>query len=281
MKNRFALTCLPMLMGVALVGAPAAAQSQGDAGVQLEQQMGVVGSNTREGSRLNGRLDDIVDRIVSATNNRQTGSDFRLRSAKILGGRNAKADEMVNAFALPDGRIYVTLGLMRLVQNSTYGEDELAFVVGHEVTHVVQKHSQNQAKKTMPANILAVLLGAATKNETLGAAARYGAAAYSSKFSREDEYRSDKGGLEVMHRAGYNPEAAVTMLERLGRLGGPQNKVTNGWFGSHPISENRVARVQEMIGDLRSNGRVYERSGERAGGQRAGDERTVRPRRRR
>lgn len=273
MMNKLLLRCLPALMGLALVGAPAPAQAQGgDAGVQLEQQMGVLGSNSREGRRLNAQLDEIVDRITGAVNERRDGGTFRLRSAKILGGRSAKHDEMVNAFALPDGRIYVTLGLMRLVQSSPYAEDEIAFVVGHEITHVAQKHSANQMKKSMPANILAVLLGAVTKNETLGTVARYGAAAYSSHFSREDEYRADKGGLQAMHRAGYNPNAAVTMLERLGRLGGTQNRTINGWFGSHPISENRVARVKEMIQDLRADGRVRDRSG---------DFQEVRPRRRR
>jgi len=256
MNNRLLLLRgLPVILGLALVAAPAAVRAQGDEATQIEQQMGVVGSETREGRRLNRQLDEIVDRIVRAVNERRDGN-FQLRSAKILGGRTEKYDKMVNAFAMPDGRIYVTLGLMRLVQESPYADDEIAFVVGHEVTHVVQKHSQSQQKKALPANVLAILLGAATKNKTVGNIAGYGAAAYSSKFSREDEYRADKGGLRAMHRAGYNPEASITMLDRLGQLGGSQSSLVNGWFGSHPLTQNRIDRVEEMIGQLRNDGRI-------------------------
>src|ERR671919_740390 len=109
MKNRFLIASLPFLMGMALVSAPAPAMAQRsqDAGVQLEQQMGVVGTQSREGRRLNRQPDDVVSRIVRAVNERRENADFQLQSAKILGGRSAKHDEMVNAFALPDGRIYV------------------------------------------------------------------------------------------------------------------------------------------------------------------------------
>ena len=122
------------------------------------------------------QLDEVVDRIIRAVNEDRRTADFRLQSAKLLGGRSEKHDRVVNAFALPDGRIYVTLGLMRLIQNSPRADDELAFVVAHEVTHVTEKHSQTQAKKSVLPSLAAILLGAATKSRTadvlLGAGAR-------------------------------------------------------------------------------------------------------------
>jgi beta-barrel assembly-enhancing protease len=250
-SNRW-LRYMPLVAAVSLLvpSAPAAAQrSSGDIGTQMEREYGVVESDTREGRRMNAQLDDVVERIVRGVNETSRQGDFRLRGAKILGGRSEKYDRAVNAFALPDGRIYVTLGLMRMIQNSPRAEDELAFVVGHEVTHVAERHSASQARKSLPVNIAAVLLGAATRNETLGTLGRYGAAAYSSSFSRKDEYEADQGGVRAMVRAGYDPNAAPVMLQRLKEQGGGQNRTLNGWFGSHPLTENRIERVREMIAD--------------------------------
>jgi len=254
MRKSFLMLGMPALAALAFVAAPVAAASRDDVGRQMEQQYGVVGDDTREGQRLNDQLDQVVERIVGAINSGNQDREFHLKSAKILGGRDKKTDQVVNAFALPDGRIYVTLGLLRTIENSPRMDDELAFVVGHEVTHVVERHSAQQQKEATKAGILAILLGAATHSQAIGTLGGYGAAAYTAGFSRKDEYAADKGGLKAMTRAGYDPQSAVTMLERLKSKGEGSNKLVNGWFGSHPITENRIARVQGMIGDVQ-NGR--------------------------
>jgi predicted Zn-dependent protease len=255
MLKQWFMRVLPLAAAATLLvpAAPAAAQRD-DIGRTMEREYGVVGTDSREGRRFNAMLDDVVAKIVRSVNRRQ-GGDFQLAGAAILGGRAEKTDKVVNAFALPDGRIYVTLGLMRLIQGSATAEDELAFVVGHEVTHVAEHHSASQAKKTLPINILAGILGAATKNRTIGTIAGVGAAAYGAKFSRKDEYEADEGGLIAMNDAGYDPDAAVTMLERLGKLSSGSGGL-NKWFASHPASESRVERVQEMIQDIRAGKRL-------------------------
>ena len=255
MKKTLWLQALPFLLGVGLV-APAArpvlAQSSSqDIGRQMEAEYGVVSDSSRDGRSMNTMLDRAVDRIVRGVNEQRHKGDFKLQSAKILGGRDAKHDQVVNAFALPDGRIYVTLGLMRLLKDSDYPEDELAFVVGHEVTHVAERHSTGQTKKALPYYLGAVLLGQVVNNQAANAAIGMGVQAKTSSFSRQDEYAADKGGLLAMESAGYDPRAAVTMLRRLKGSGG-ENKFMNGVFGSHPINENRIERVREMINDLDS-----------------------------
>jgi predicted Zn-dependent protease len=259
MTRRFWLRCLPLMMVFSLV-APTGAFAA-DAGKQIEQEYGVVGYDSSEGRRLNDQLDRVVERIVPAVN-AQRSKEFQLRSAKILGGRSDKHNRVVNAFALPDGRIYVTLGLLRALEDSRRPDDELAFVVGHEVTHVVERHSQHQQNKAVGAGVLAILLGAATKNQTLGTLGQYGAAAYVSSFSRKDEYRADKGGLLAMHRAGYDLDAAISMLNRLKAKGEDQNRLITGWFGSHPLTGNRVDKIEQMIDDIRS-GRDPDADGDR------------------
>lgn len=229
---------------------------------QIERQYGVVDTQTLEGRRLNAQLTRVVDRVVEAINQQYPDRNFRLRSARILGGNSEKGDRMLNAFALPDGRIYVTLGLMRAVQGSSRSDDELAFVVGHEVTHVVEHHAAQQQKKALPAGIAAILLGALTKSRAAGDLANLGASAYVSHYSRVDEYRADRGGVRAMYLAGYDPGAALTVLQRLEAAGGSQSRLTNGWFGSHPLTENRIERLEKMIDDLRAGREIPDREDE-------------------
>jgi predicted Zn-dependent protease len=246
MKHSIWSRWLPAALALSFVAAPAASAAE-DIGQQIEREYGVVGTDTREGRRLNEQMDRVVDKIVDAVDD--TYPKFKLKSAKLLGGKAEKTDKVINAFALPDGRIYVTLGLMRILEGSPTADDELAFVVGHEVTHVVEKHSANQAKKSLPVNVAAILLGAVTKNRTIGTVAGAGAAAYGASFSRKDEYSADRGGLTAMYRAGYNTEAAATMLKRLKSKGEGSGI---GWFNSHPNTDARVEKVREMSADLRA-----------------------------
>jgi predicted Zn-dependent protease len=212
----------------------------------------VFGRETEEGRRFNDQLDRVARRITD-------GVGFRLKSATLLGGRRAKYDEMLNAFALPDGRIYVTLGLMRAVQRSEIADAELAFIVGHEMTHVKQKHGKSQQKKGLTAGILGAIIGM-VGGRTAGDIAGVAANAYVSHYSRTDEYRADKGALQAMQLSGYPLEGAPAVLQRLRDKYGDGNKTTTGWFGSHPLTRNRVARANEIIADLRAGREVPERT---------------------
>jgi predicted Zn-dependent protease len=229
-------------------GALARQAADNDVGRSMEKEYGVVRLNTPEGRQLNEQLERVTGRITGALG-------YRLKSATLLGGADEKHDKVVNAFALPDGRIYVTLGLARLVQKAPDPDGELAFVVGHETTHVVKKHGERQQKQALGAGLAAIVLGAATGSRNVGSVASAGAAAYVSHFSREDEYQADKGGLLAMQKAGYNLDAGPSMLKRLGTASGAQPASTlNGWFGSHPLTTNRVKRLQALIDQMRARG---------------------------
>lgn len=242
MKNWIRM--LPAVAALSLVigGAPAARAQSEDIGVAMEREYGVV-----RNTRYNDELESVAERLARAVSSTPQYSDYRLRSAKILGGRDEKHNKVVNAFALPDGRIYVTLGLMRMLDSSRQPEDELAFVVGHEITHVIEKHSAHQAKKSLPVNIAAILLGSLSRNNGLGTIAGVGAAAYGASFSRKDEYRADRGGLVIMRKAGFDVDAAPVMLNRLQSAGGSSGIQ---WFASHPPTQNRVAKMRDMVSDI-------------------------------
>jgi len=245
---------------IGMGGTVLAQSEERDPALALEREFGVLGTDTREGRRYNTQMDRVVEQMVDAVNRTNRAGRFQLRSARILGGKSEKNDKVVNAFALPDGRIYVTLGLLRVLDDSNEPDDELAFVVGHEITHVTEKHAISQSKKAMPAGIAAVLLGALTKNRTIGTVAAAGAAAYSAKFSRQDEYRADRGGLLAMDQARFNLDSAITMLRRLESKGEQDNRFVNGVFGSHPLTANRVNRIEQMIADIRAGRPIADRS---------------------
>src|SRR5262249_30732558 len=160
-------------------------------GKAMEKEYGVVNHETPQGRRLNDQLDRVTTRITRA-------AGFHLKSATLLGGADAKHDQVVNAFALPDGRIYVTLGLARAVQKAPNPDAELAFVVGHETTHVVKRHGEKQSQTAAGVGLAAVLLAAVTGSSGVGQLANAGGSAYVMHFSRRDEYEADKGGLGDM-----------------------------------------------------------------------------------
>jgi predicted Zn-dependent protease len=218
-----------------------------DIGQQMEREYGVVGRDSDEGARLNSELDRVVQRVTDAIG-------FRVKSHRLLGGRSAKRDKVINAFALPDGRIYVTLGLMRAAHEGKHPEEAIAFVVGHEVTHVFQKHGKRQQKKSITAMILGAAAAAAlgARGNAISDWGSLAGNVVGSHFSRKDEYRADEGGLRGMHRAGYRMDGAIELLQILEKEGGNQNRTINGWLGSHPITRNRLARVRELMSEIES-----------------------------
>ncbi|HEM46852.1 MAG TPA: peptidase, partial [Alphaproteobacteria bacterium] len=128
--------------------------------------------------------------------------------AASIGGRLAQVTEqpdtsytftvldnpIVNAFALPGGYVYITRGLMALAEN----EAELAGVLGHEIGHVVARHSSQRRSTAILAQIGAGLLGAATGSSAIGNLAATGAGVYLRSFSRDQELEADRLGVRYL-----------------------------------------------------------------------------------
>jgi len=225
----------------------APAQAQQDPGAQLEHQYGVVGRDTDERRKMNDDLDRIVDKMSVALG-------YKPKSAKILGGKDPKQDQEINALALPDGRIYVLAGLMTAAQNTTNPEASVAFVVGHEITHVVRHHSRSQEKM----NILSSL-GALLATRLLGVGGQLAQTAtdlstglIGGHYSRKYEYEADRGGIIGMAKADYPVDSAAEMMQVLLDRYGVDKSVGAAWFGSHPNTKNRVLRLQGMANDIKS-----------------------------
>ena len=155
----------------------------------------------------------------------------------------------LNAWASSDGRLGVTSGMLEALEE----EDELAFVIAHEVSHLQGGHHLRQRTQASLGGLLGTLaakaLGGKEKAVKLGV--EIGAGLLASSESRQDEYEADKNALILIQKAGYRPEAAVAVLKRLqSRYGNGDAKVpVIGWFASHPDTGNRIKRLEALLVD--------------------------------
>ena len=174
---------------------------------------------------------------------------------KVLEGK-----DNVNAFSLPGGHIYVYEGLMNFVQS----DDELAAVLGHEITHAALRHVatlQHESSKEEVLEIPAILA-------TILAASRAGAAlpatqlllqAHLSGWSVKAENAADYGGFQLMCKSPYNPTACVTINERLTAMEKSNPQLAQDWgiYTTHPPSQERVAA---MLKDMKAANLPVQRS---------------------
>jgi DNA polymerase-1 len=149
--------------------------------------------------------------------------------------------DMVNAFAAPWGYIYVTRGLMTFVDS----EDEIAFILGHEVGHVANRDAIKSTKKSILFSLGAALLGAAT-NRTVGELGEIGAGLTLMHYSREDERDADVSGAVTSYGAGYNPAAGTDFFARLmaeEEKGGTSS--IEHLFLTHPETPTRINALKK------------------------------------
>ncbi len=161
-------------------------------------------------------------------------------------------DRSVNAFALPGGYFGLHLGLMAVVGS----RDELASVLGHELSHVTQRHISRimakqgaQAPWLIGAMILA-MLAAAKSTETANALIMGGqavAAQNQLNFSRDMEREADRIGFGVMTQAGFEPQGFVTMFDKLAQASRLNDSGSFPYLRSHPLTTERIADMQARV----------------------------------
>lgn len=154
--------------------------------------------------------------------------------------------DVVNAFAVPGCYIYVTRGLLTIMNS----EDELAAVLGHEVGHIQGKHSYRRQRASTLSTLGAIALGVATKSQDIMQQASQLAQMYTLSYSREQENQSDDYGVHHLRANGYNMFAASDIMAALGAQEALDARVNNrearqipNWARSHPVSSEREART--------------------------------------
>jgi len=160
---------------------------------------------------------------------------------------NLIGSPQINAFCMPGGKIAFYSGIINKLK---LNDDEIAIVMGHEITHALKEHGVEQAQKQAYGD-LAARAGGALLSAWLGInpnitdlGARAANSLFQLRFSRGDESEADGIGLELAARAGYDPRAGVVLWQKMGQLaqGSPPQ-----WLSSHPADTNRIAEIQRRL----------------------------------
>lgn len=170
---------------------------------------------------------------------------------------------IVNAFALPGGKVIICEGLLDPKDGLVKDDDELAAVIAHEIAHVTCRHSTEELTRQLPMNLL--LLGGAIYAEAkgkedltlaLGGVFLIYQGFVVTKYSRSDEREADLVGLEYMARAGYDPRAAVRLWNRAALASGRENKLLS-LMSTHPDSGDRAQTLENHLVHVMP---IYERT---------------------
>ncbi|RYX82606.1 hypothetical protein EON83_18720 [bacterium] len=242
-KFRFLVPALALGLGLLVVAQlPSAHAGMFSISPDKERKIGQeAGAEIEQGAPIvTGPVADWVNRIgqklVKATNPEFEYSFHVIDSPEI------------NAFCLPGGHIFVYTGLRKVVKT----DDELASVLAHEITHAEEHHYARQYSKSSKRGTLlgigSILLG-------LPGIAQQGLglldASMSAKYSRGNESDADKIGALRMKRAGFDPNAMVTVLTRLSNEDSGND--LDRWLSDHPEGKKRAAAITALIPSLPSN----------------------------
>jgi len=160
----------------------------------------------------------------------------------------------VNAFALPNGNIFVYKGLVDFVES----DDELAVVLGHEMAHVILRHAAEKISYATLAELTGyLLLSRIPPSQQRIAADLYALGvnvAFLLPYSRKQEKEADIVGLLIVMRAGYDPEAAVSLWEKMLQKFGSQEPPE--WLSTHPASKRRLEYVKKVVQYLKEHPEV-------------------------
>ena len=185
--------------------------------------------------RLQDQIDAVGKKLVDNTIAQETPYQYEFH---LLSDPNT-----VNAFALPGGQIFITYALYKRLSS----EDQLAGILGHEIGHVVGRHSAERIAQSELANTVAT--GAQVGADAGMLASQLGQTILL-KNGRGDELESDDLGVKFMLEAGYDPEALIEVMQILKEASGGQR--VPEFQSSHPDPDNRIEKIRAAIDKYRT-----------------------------
>ena len=183
------------------------------------------------------RLQRIATKLVPQT------AQWNDRSKDWRWEVNLLSSKQINAFCMPGGKIAFYTGILDQLQLS---DDEAAMIMGHEMAHALREHARARIAKSQGTGTLlsigAQLLGLGQFGDV---AASLGTQLLTLRFSREDETDADLVGLELSARGGYNPQASVSLWEKMGQAGGGAGGPS--FLSTHPSGPQRIQQLQANV----------------------------------
>ncbi len=201
--------------------------------IQDARKKGVLDTNK---AQLN-RLKNISNRLIG-----QVGA-YRPDAAKWQWEVHTIKSDQLNAFVMPGGKIMFYTGI---IDRLNLTDDEIAAIMGHEMSHALREHSRERLSREYATQtgigVAASVFGLTQDQAQLANLA--GDFGLSRPHSRTQESEADQIGLELMARAGYNPQAAISLWQKMQRAsqGEPPQ-----FLSTHPTSGNRIAQMQALM----------------------------------
>lgn len=219
-----------------LVSEQEAEQASAQQYLQIKRQAQAKGQLNQDVALLQ-RVRAITNRLIPQT------AYFRADATNWKWEVNVQKSDEVNAWCMPGGKIMVYTGLIDKLHLT---DDELAAVLGHEISHALREHSREKMSRAYAQNIGVSVLSTVTGLGRAGADLMNTAANVAIQLpnSREDEQEADYIGLELAARAGYDPRAALTLWDKMAALG---NKGTVEFLSTHPSDARRRQGIQARL----------------------------------
>jgi len=155
-------------------------------------------------------------------------------------------EEEKNAFSLPGGYVYIYEGLLEMLDN----DDQIAFILAHEVGHIVARHHIKRLQAALGYNLLIL---ASSQIETSGNISQVQGinlilATLLSGYSREDEFLADKLAIKYTKKAGFDPEEGLAVLDKLQEANKKEGPRQISYFRTHPFIPQRIRRIKQTLG---------------------------------
>ncbi|MEJ2611825.1 MAG: M48 family metallopeptidase [Candidatus Thiodiazotropha sp.] len=200
--------------------------------------------------KLKARVDRITGRLIAQAIKMRPDTKEWAWSMKIL-----DEPKTVNAWAMAGGKMALYTGLIEQIKPT---DDELAQVLAHEISHALAKHTAEKLSVAMASQLGLLAIAASTDNEKVLAGSLVVAKlAIDLPHSRSAEEEADLMGIELAAKAGYDPRAAATLWQKMGKISGSQ---VPQFLSTHPSSSNREERLRKLASKMMP---YYQAPGER------------------
>lgn len=207
-----------------------------------QQYLATMSELSKEGKlvtdpKLVKRVDTITGRLITQAIKMRPDTEKWEWSVEVIDD-----PEMVNAWCMAGGRMAIYTGLINKIDPT---DDELAQVMGHEISHALANHTAERMSIAMATSVGVLAAGVASDKPgiTMAGAAAAAGLAITLPNSRTSETEADRIGIELAAKAGYDPRAAATLWEKMGKAGG---KGPPQFLSTHPAPQNRQATLKAL-----------------------------------
>jgi len=153
-------------------------------------------------------------------------------------------DKEKNAFCIPGGYVYIFRGLLDELEN----DDQIAFVLAHEIGHVVARHHIKKLQAVMGYNLALLATVPAEKSPGFYEGVNFAVGQLFSAYSRQDEYTADEMAVKYAEKSGFDPEAGIEVLEKLYLLSKKNPSRPLSYFRTHPYVPQRIKHIKQFLG---------------------------------